>query len=108
MGVPSGSAKERAPLRTRAGLRIRGFQLQQPCLRLVCPFCDRLRAGGAEVRQNENPARACDVGGTKGGVLGTLMQVGWGRRLEGSVRETHGRARGSSRNVRHQSAIEMI
>jgi hypothetical protein len=27
--------------------------------------------------------------------------TGWGRLLEGSVRETHGRARGSSWNVRH-------
>src|SRR5262249_24549678 len=32
--------------------------------------------------------------------LGTLM-YGLGARFEGSVRKTHGRARGSSRNVRH-------
>src|SRR5262249_44936580 len=41
-GVPSGPAKKETPL--RAGLRIRGFQLQWPCASLVWPFYDRLRA----------------------------------------------------------------
>ena len=41
----------------------------------------------------------------KGGVSGTLMYGFLGRRLEGSVRETHGRARGSSRNIRHEQSV---
>src|SRR5262249_25155434 len=43
---------------------------------------------------------------SKGGVSRTLMQGGfWGELSEGSVRETHGRARGSSRNVRHDQPV---
>jgi hypothetical protein len=56
IGKRKKTATEKAPL--RAGLRIRGFQLQQLCLRLVWPFYDRLRAGGAEVRQNDDHAMA--------------------------------------------------
>src|SRR5262249_12975035 len=66
--------QKRTPL--RAGLRIRGFQLQQPCLRLVCPFCDRLRAGGAEGSPKREPRPSVRCGGTKGGVSGTLIERG--------------------------------
>jgi len=47
----------------------------------------------AIIRQNENPALRVSA---KSGVSGTLMYGFLGQRLEGSVRETSGRARGSS------------
>jgi hypothetical protein len=61
--------------------------------------CGAVFSARLQRRQNENPARI-----PKGGVSGTLMQGVCGL-LEGSMRKTHERARGSSRNVRHKQPV---